>query len=115
MSFDKILARSGTEISQIEIMRTNIKGYIDTSENVTIVNAMVQPLSSEEQLFWSEAGITKAMLKLYTNANVNMNVGDKIRINGEDYTVVAADTHADTKIGGYMRVIVEKHGSTTTV
>lgn len=108
MSFNKILARRGQSISQIEITRTNVGGYVDTSENATIINAMIQPLSQEERLFWSEAGITKAILKLYTDTS--MNVGDKITINGENYTVVAIDSHEDAKIGGYTKVIVEKHG-----
>ena len=108
MSFNKILARRGTEISQIEITRTNVGGYIDTSENTTIVNAMIQPLSSEERLFWSEAGIKKAALKLFVDSG--MNVGDKVTINSEDYKVIAADSHEDAKITGYTKVIVEKHG-----
>lgn len=108
MSFNKILARRGQSISQIEIVRTNVSGYVDMSENVTTINAMVQPLSQEERLFWSEAGIEKATLKLYTDTS--MNVGDKVTINGEDYKVAATDSHEDAKITGYVKVIVEKHG-----
>jgi len=108
MSFDKILARRGQSISQIEIIRINTGGYVDTSENTTTINAMIQPLSSEERLFWSEAGIEKVILKLYTDTS--MNIGDKITINSEDYMVVAVDSHEDAKVDGYTTVIVEKHG-----
>jgi len=108
MSFDKILARKGESVSQIEITRTNVGGYVDISEDITTVSAMVQPLSSEERLFWSEMGITKAMLKLYSDAS--MNVGDKIMLNGKDYAVASVDNHEDVKMGGYWKVIVEKHG-----
>lgn len=108
MSFNKILARRGQSISQIEIARTNAKGYVDTSENTITINAIIQPLSQEERLFWSEAGIEKATLKLFVDSS--MNVGDKVTINSEDYTVVATDSHEDAKISGYTKVIVEKHG-----
>ena len=108
MRFNKILARRGQSISQIEIVRTNVGGYIDTSENTTTINAMIQPLSQEERLFWSEAGIEKAALKLFVDNS--MNVGDKVTINSKDYTVVAVDSHEDVKISGYTKVIVEKHG-----
>lgn len=108
LSFTKILKRRGAEISQIQIIRTNIDGYVDTSENITTVNATIQPLSQEERLFWSEAGIEKAVLKLFIDGNIN--VGDKITLNNENYTVIAVDSHEDAKISGYTRVIVEKHG-----
>jgi len=108
MSFDKILARKGQSMSQIEIVRTNIGGYMDTSHNTTAITAILQPLSSEERLFWSDVGITKAMLKLYSDAS--MNVGDKITLNNQDYTVASVDNHKDVKTGGYWKVIVEKHG-----
>ena len=108
MSFGKILARRGREISQIQITRTNDSGYISKSESSANINAMVQPLSQEERLFWSEARIEKATLKLYTGTS--MNVGDKVTINGENYKVAATDSHEDAKITGYVKVIVEKHG-----
>lgn len=108
MSFDKILTRKGQSMSQIEIVRTNVGGYMDTSQNTTAITAIVQPLTSEERLFWSDAGITKAILKLYTDAS--MNVGDKITLNGKDYAVASIDNHEDVKMGGYWKVIVEKHG-----
>jgi hypothetical protein len=107
MSFDKILKRKGQSISQIEIIRTSVNGYVDTSENVTTITGIIQPLSSAERLFWAEAGITKSMLNVFTDTNLN--VGDKITFNNENYMIISTEDHRDKKTGGYKKAVAEKH------
>ena len=100
MSFAKILEKKGTDVNLIKITKTNNAGYLEESEEIIPMLAVILPLSKEEKLFWSNAGIVKAEMKAYTDQEVS--TGWQVEIDGKRYKIRAYENY-----GEYKKLILE--------
>lgn len=100
MSFAKILEKKGIYVKLIRITKTNEHGYLTESEEITQVKMVILPLSKEEKLFWSNAGIVKAEMKAFTDQDVR--TGWQVEINGKRYKIRAYENY-----GEYKKLILE--------
>jgi len=91
MSFKGIIEKNGREISLIQITKTNESGYISRQETVTTIKAIILPLKSDEIIFWQSAGVNRASMKMFTDAELN--TGWQIEIDGKRYTIKAYENY----------------------
>lgn len=91
MSFESILEKKGREVNLIKITQVNDAGYISKQETAVAIKAIVLPLESGERLFWQDAGVTKASLKVFTDQELS--TGWQIEIDGKRYVIRAYENY----------------------
>ncbi|WP_290597046.1 MULTISPECIES: hypothetical protein [unclassified Archaeoglobus] len=101
MSFAKILEKKGIDVTLIKVFEQDIDGYLEESEQVETIRAVILPLKSEELRFWQEAGITKASMKAYVD--VELEIGWQMEIDGKRYIIRAYENYQS-----YRKAILEE-------
>lgn len=91
MSFAKILEKKGREVSLIQATKTNESGYLSRQETVKTIKAIILPLSSNEIVFWQNAGVSRASMKMFTDAELK--TGWQVEIDGKRYTIRAYEDY----------------------
>lgn len=110
MSIKGIIALKGTDVTLVSVTDDVSTGYLVQTEEESDEKAVVQPLGAEELKYWQDAGIANASLICFISDESDAKLGDKVKIDGDEYLIRAIGTHGFAAIQGYKRVILANGG-----